>query len=140
MRPRAAQGADIVTIDHAPAPAGARAFGGVDLSDADAAQRAIDAAASAAGRIDALLNIAGGFSWAKTADAGADLYARMQARNLITALNASRAALAHLIASGGAIVNVVGAAGALKAGAGMGALRRLQSGRAQAYRGDGRRI
>lgn len=137
-----AQGADIVTIDHAPAPAGARAFGGVDLSDADAAQRAIDAAASAAGRIDALLNIAGGFSWAKTADAGADLYARMQARNLITALNASRAALAHLIASSGAIVNV-GAAGALKAGAGMGAyaaskagVHKLTEAMAEEYKGQ----
>jgi NAD(P)-dependent dehydrogenase (short-subunit alcohol dehydrogenase family) len=43
----------------------------------------------------------------------------MYAINLKTAVNASRAALPHLIESGGAIVNV-GAAGALKAGAGFG--------------------
>ncbi|HRE45260.1 MAG TPA: SDR family oxidoreductase, partial [Terricaulis sp.] len=107
-----------------------------------AAQRAIEAAASAAGRIDALLNVAGGFSWAKTADAGADLYARMQARNLITALNASRAALPHLLASSGAIVNV-GAAGALKAGVGMGAyaaskagVHKLTEAMAEEYKGQ----
>ncbi len=47
--------------------------------------------------------------------------------NLKTAVNASRAALPHLIENGGAIVNV-GAAGALKAGEGFGAYAASKAG------------
>jgi NAD(P)-dependent dehydrogenase (short-subunit alcohol dehydrogenase family) len=116
------QGARAAAIDFAPAPAGADAltFGGVDLTNAAAARDVMARIRAAAGRIDALLNIAGGFAWATVADGDAALWARMAALNLATALNASKAALPHLIESGGAIVNV-GAAAALKAGAGMGA-------------------
>ncbi len=73
------------------------------------------------GRIDALLNIAGGFRW-ETMEAGdAATWERMFAINLKTALNASRAALPHLLESGaGRIVNV-GAQPANHATAGMGA-------------------
>lgn len=112
-------GAVSVTIDYAPAPAGAEgiAFGGVDLTNAEAAMSAINAAHEKAGRIDALLNIAGGFAWSAVADAGLDVWEKMFAINTKTAINASKAALPHLIASKGAIVNV-GANGALKAGAG----------------------
>ena len=71
------------------------------------------------GRIDAVLNIAGGFVWQKTDDVK-PAWDRMFALNLTTALNASRAALPHLKASSdGRIVNV-GSAAALKAAAGMG--------------------
>jgi NAD(P)-dependent dehydrogenase (short-subunit alcohol dehydrogenase family) len=72
------------------------------------------------GRLDALLNIAGGFVWQGVEDGG-DEWGRMFALNLTTALNASRAALPHLKASPeGRIVNI-GANGALKAAHGMGA-------------------
>jgi NAD(P)-dependent dehydrogenase (short-subunit alcohol dehydrogenase family) len=117
-----AKGLDVALIDHATGQAapGALEIGGVDLTDADAAAAAIARVVERFGRLDALLNIAGGFVWQKTDDAR-PAWDRMFALNLTTALNASRAALPHLKASpDGRIVNV-GAAGALKAAAGMGA-------------------
>jgi NAD(P)-dependent dehydrogenase (short-subunit alcohol dehydrogenase family) len=84
-------------------------------------------ARAAAGSIDALLNIAGGFAWERLDGGDAATWDRMYALNLKTALNATKAALPHLVASNGAIVNV-GAAGALKAGAGMGAYAASKSG------------
>lgn len=117
-------GAKPVLIDYAPAPSekiedGAIAFGGVDLTQPEAAAAAISAARDAAGAIDALFNIAGGFTWSKVEEADAGLWDAMYAINTKTAVNASKAAMPHLIAAGGAIVNV-GAFGALKAGAGFG--------------------
>jgi NAD(P)-dependent dehydrogenase (short-subunit alcohol dehydrogenase family) len=92
----------------------------VDLGDLAAASAAMQSVRKQAGRIDALLNIAGGFVW-QTVEAG-DIAAwdRMFTLNLKTALTASKAALPHLAESHGAIVNVAANA-ALKAGAGMGA-------------------
>lgn len=121
-----AQGATPALIDHAPAT-GDLAFGGVDLRNAEQALATLTAIRDRAGRIDALLNIAGGFVWSKAADADAALWARMFELNLQTAANASRAAMPHLIEARGAIVNV-GAYGALKAGAGMGAYAASKSG------------
>ncbi|MBA4803969.1 MAG: SDR family NAD(P)-dependent oxidoreductase [Brevundimonas sp.] len=125
-----ADGLKIAVIDHASgqtAPPGVLELGGVDLTDASAASRAIDAAAAHFGRLDALLNIAGGFVW-QTAEAAEPAWDRMYALNLVTALNASRAALPHLRRSDeGRIVNV-GAAGAVKAAAGMGAYAASKAG------------
>lgn len=114
-------GATPVVIDYAPAPVGSDSLvlGGVDLTKAEAAAAAINAAQQAAGRIDALLNIAGGFAWSSVADGALDVWQRMFAINTATALNASKAALPYLIEAKGAIVNV-GANGAVKAGAGFG--------------------
>ena len=133
----ARQGEVVVAIDHAPEPpqegaglVGARGviLSGVDLTDEAAAVRAIESAKARTGRIDVLINIAGGFAWRTVQDADAALWERMWALNVRTALNASRAALAHLIASGeGRIVNV-GAAAAVKAAAGMGAYAASKSG------------
>jgi len=111
----------VAEINRAPAPAEVTplSFGGVDLTNAEAAAAAIRQIAEQAGRIDALLNIAGGFVWSDLANADAITWDRMYALNLKTALNASRVALPHLVESKGAIVNV-GALGALKAGAGFG--------------------
>ncbi|HYD86070.1 MAG TPA: SDR family NAD(P)-dependent oxidoreductase [Vitreimonas sp.] len=108
-------------IDYAAAPTGADplTIGGADLTEADSASDAMRRIAEQAGRIDALLNIAGGFAWSQAADADVAMWDRMHALNLKTAVNASRAALPRLLESKGAIVNV-GAAGALKAGAGFG--------------------
>ena len=115
-------GAIPVLIDYAPAPKGGDdtiALGGVDLTNPEAAVSVMRAARDAAGRIDALLNIAGGFTWATVSDGGLDQWEKMFAINTKTAVNASKAALPHLIETKGAIVNV-GAFGALKAGAGFG--------------------
>lgn len=118
-----AAGATVVLIDHAFAPAAAVdtniRLGGVDLTNSEATIEAMKAAYDAAGRIDALLNIAGGFTWAKITDGGIDDWEKMFAINTKTAVNASRAALPYLLKTNGAIVNV-GANGALKAGAGFG--------------------
>ena len=127
-----ARGAKVAGVDHAPSNAPAAPdrleFGGVDLSDPVQARRAIDAAATHFGRLDALINIAGGFAFETVADGEEKTWQRMYALNVLTALNASRAALAHLAASGsGRIINV-GAMGALHAGAGMGAYAASKAG------------
>ncbi|WP_291835639.1 SDR family NAD(P)-dependent oxidoreductase [Brevundimonas sp.] len=125
-----ADGLKVAVIDHASGhavPDGVLELGGVDLTDPASARAAVDAAAAHFGRLDALLNVAGGFVWQTTDDAE-PAWDRMFALNLSTALNASRAALPHLKASPeGRIVNV-GANGALKAAAGMGAYAASKSG------------
>jgi len=127
-----ARGARVASVDHAPTqvPATSNQFelGGVDLTDAAAARKAIDAAASHFGKIHALINIAGGFSWETVAEGDPKTWQRMYALNVTTALNAARAAIPHLIVSGaGRIINI-GALGALQAGAGMGAYAASKAG------------
>ncbi|MFZ2029516.1 MAG: SDR family NAD(P)-dependent oxidoreductase [Vitreimonas sp.] len=92
----------------------------VDLGDFTAASAALSAIRTHTGRVDALLNIAGGFVWQTVEEGDIAAWDRMFALNLKTALTTSKAALPHLIESRGAIVNV-GANASLKAGAGMGA-------------------
>jgi len=127
-----ARGAKVGAIDHAASTIKATAerieFGGVDLTDATEAEKAIDAAASHFGKLDALINIAGGFAFETAADGDPKTWQRMYALNVLTALNASRSAIPHLAASpAGRIVNV-GAMGALQAGAGMGAYAASKAG------------
>jgi NAD(P)-dependent dehydrogenase (short-subunit alcohol dehydrogenase family) len=127
-----ARGAGVAGIDHAPAQVPAMPnrleLGSVDLTDAAAAKKAIDAVASHFGKIDALVNIAGGFAYETVVDGDPQTWARMYALNVTTALNASRAAIPYLTASSaGRIINV-GAMGALQAGAGMGAYAASKAG------------
>jgi NAD(P)-dependent dehydrogenase (short-subunit alcohol dehydrogenase family) len=127
-----ARGARVAGVDHAhaqtPATPTRIELGGVDLSDAAQAKQAIDAVASHFGRLDALINIAGGFAFETVAEGDSKTWQRMYALNVATALNASRAALPHLASSGtGRIVNI-GAMGALQAGAGMGAYAASKAG------------
>ena len=119
-----AKGAKVAGIDHAASVIKATAdrieFGGVDLTDATEAKKAIDAAASHFGRLDALINIAGGFAFETTTEGDPKTWQRIYALNVLAAFNASRSAIPHLAASGvGRIVNI-GAMGAIQAGAGMG--------------------
>ena len=119
-----ARGARVAGVDHAPSQLQATEnrieLGSVDLTDAAQAKKAIDAAAAHFGRIDALVNIAGGFAFLALAEGDTKTWQRMYALNVLTALNASRSAIPHLAASSaGRIVNV-GAMGALLAGSGMG--------------------
>jgi NAD(P)-dependent dehydrogenase (short-subunit alcohol dehydrogenase family) len=127
-----ARGARVAGIDHAasqiPATANRFELGGVDLSDAAQAKTAIDAVAAHFGRLDALINIAGGFAFEAVAEGDPKTWQRMYALNVLTALNASRSAISYLSSSGaGRIVNV-GAMGALQAGAGMGAYAASKAG------------
>jgi len=125
-------GANVAGVDHAPTQVPATPdrleLGGVDLTDPAAAKKAIDAAVSHFGRCDVLINIAGGFTFETIADGDLKTWQRMYALNVMTALNASRAAIPHLTASGaGRIINV-GAMGALQAGTGMGAYAASKAG------------
>lgn len=127
-----ASGARVAGVDYAatqsPTAGNRIELGGVDLTDAAQAKKAIDAAAAHFGRLDALINIAGGFAYESVTDGDPKTWQRMYALNVLTALNASRAALPHLAASAsGRIVNV-GAMGALQAGAGMGAYAASKAG------------
>ncbi|MEA2864262.1 MAG: hypothetical protein QOC84_2218 [Bradyrhizobium sp.] len=127
-----AQGARVAGVDHAaaelPATETRIELGGVDLSDAAAAEKAIDAVAAHFGRLDVLLNIAGAFTFEAVAEGDVKTWQRMYMLNVLTALNASRSAIPHLAASSsGRIVNI-GAMGALQAGAGMGAYAASKAG------------
>jgi 3-oxoacyl-[acyl-carrier protein] reductase len=119
-----ARGARVAGVDHAASQMAATGnrieLGGVDLSNAAAAKTAIDTVASHFGRIDALLNIAGGFAFETVADGETSTWQRMYALNVLTALNASRAAIPYLTASGSGRVVNVGAMAGLQAGSGMG--------------------
>ncbi len=125
-------GARVAAIDRAEAPpaeadlGGAHCFGGVDLSDATSAKKAIDEAVKALGGLDALVNIAGTFRWETLAEGKLETWDFLYRVNLRTAVAASQAALPHLHA-GGRIVNV-GALSALKAGCGVGAYTASKSG------------
>ena len=127
-----ARGARVAGVDHAasqiPATANRIELGGVDLTDAAQAKKAIDAVVAHFGRLDALINIAGGFAFETVAEGDPKTWQRMYALNVLTALNASQSALPHLAASrSGRIVNV-GAMGALQAGPGMGAYAASKAG------------
>jgi NAD(P)-dependent dehydrogenase (short-subunit alcohol dehydrogenase family) len=125
----AAAGWSVVGIDLGEvAPDGvALALGGVDLTDEVAVTAAAARIESEVGRLDGLVNIAGGFAWETVADGSVATWDRLYAMNVRTALIASRALLPLLRASQGAIVNI-GAAASVKAGAGMGAYAASKSG------------
>ena len=123
----AEQGARLALIDFAKTPPRGFAdgpdvlfLGGVDLTDPMAAGAAMDAVADRFGGLDALLNIAGGFSWNTLETSLVEGWHRLFLMNVQTAANASRAATPYLRKShAGRIVNV-GANAALKASMGMG--------------------
>ncbi|MBW0150673.1 MAG: SDR family NAD(P)-dependent oxidoreductase [Phenylobacterium sp.] len=131
------QGARLALIDHSQVPpdglveacgVDALVLTGVDLADPVAAQTAMAAVKSRFGRLDALINIAGGFRWQTLAEGDPAVWDLLYATNVKTAANASRAAIDLLKASpAGRIINI-GAAGALKAGAGMGAYAAAKAG------------
>jgi len=131
VRAALAEGAQVAAIDRAPAPRapleGAALFGDVDLSGDAGARAAVDGILARFGRLDALVNIAGGFRWEPLADGSLDSWNAMYELNLRTAVAACRAALPHLPSGRGRIVNI-GAAGAQKAGAGMGAYAASKAG------------
>jgi NAD(P)-dependent dehydrogenase (short-subunit alcohol dehydrogenase family) len=103
----------------APAQLGGFAlFGAADISEAAVAEATLRAVAQKLGGLDALVNVAGAFRWGKVADNGPDIWELMHKANLLTAVNATRAALPLLSTNGRVIF--IGAAGAVKAGVGMG--------------------
>jgi len=119
-----ARGARVAGVDYAKSQiadtTGRMELGGVDLSDAAQAGKAVEAVVAHFGGLDVLVNIAGAFSFETIAEGDPKTWQRLYAINVLTALNASRAAIPHLVGSGaGRIVNI-GAMGAVQAGSGMG--------------------
>jgi len=127
----AAQGARLLLVD-LDRPRLARAHGdeherlrlsGADLRDPLQAVAAVQPALQAWGRVDVLVNVAGGFHMGDAVHEADDAaWTRMHDLNLRTTLNMSRAAVAPMLAGGrgGALVNV-GAYAALRGGARMAA-------------------
>ena len=126
-------GARLALLDHgqtpsAAPPAGALHYGGIDLTQADAARSVMERVVKEAGRLDGLINLAGGFRWEKLAGGTLDSWDSMYRINLRTAVVSCQAALPYLLqGSGGRIVNV-GAMGAAKASTGMGAYAASKAG------------
>jgi len=101
---------------------------GVDLASLDDAGRAIRDIVKRASRLDALINVAGGFRWETLESGDVATWDVMFQMNLKTAVVVSKASLPHLIASGhGRIVNI-GAGAAGHAAAGMGAYTASKAG------------
>jgi NAD(P)-dependent dehydrogenase (short-subunit alcohol dehydrogenase family) len=120
-------GAKLALLSHAAALAGSAAaktgvwrYGGIDLTLETAARSAMEGVARDAGRIDGLINVAGGFQFENLSAGTIDSWDAMYKLNLRTAVVSCQAALPYLLrAASGRIVNV-GALGAQKATAGMG--------------------
>lgn len=120
----------VVGIDRAPLPDNIPTdmdIGGVDLADEAAMAAAAERIRDAFGRLDALVNVAGGFHWETISDGDVATWDRLYTMNVKTALVATRALLPLLRVNGGAIVNV-GAAAAVKAAPGMGAYAASKAG------------
>ncbi|WP_395062013.1 SDR family NAD(P)-dependent oxidoreductase [Paraburkholderia silvatlantica] len=133
----AERGARVALIGRGAAPAaaalpaalaGALCMGGVDLVDANAAQTAFSTLQGKLGGLDALVNVAGAFRWETVGDGDARTWDLMFDLNVKTALNASKAALPHLVQSGAGRVVNIGAGAGLKAGLGMGAYSASKAG------------
>ena len=125
----AKRGGTVVAVDRVDGePAeGVNASPALDLGDAEATAAGMAAIASQYGKIDALINIAGGFRWEMIGDGSIDTWDMLYQMNVRTAVNASKGALDHFPQSGGRIVSI-GAAGAAKADLGMGAYAASKSG------------
>ena len=125
-----AQGGRAALLDVAAGepPAGTRAWK-VDLAALPDTRRVLAQVAEHFGRIDALVNVAGGFRF-QTLEQSGDLseWTALQAINLQTCVTACKAVLPHLQQAGaGRIVNI-GAMGALKGASGMGAYAASKAG------------
>jgi NAD(P)-dependent dehydrogenase (short-subunit alcohol dehydrogenase family) len=130
------QGAKVAVVDRSAIPPGDSSSASdrllklenVDLTRYPDAITAVQRVTAYFGRLDVLVNIAGGFVWQTLADGDPENWDRMYAINLKTAVMASKAALPALLESGAGRVINIGAGAAAKAGAGMGAYTASKSG------------
>jgi NAD(P)-dependent dehydrogenase (short-subunit alcohol dehydrogenase family) len=103
-------------------------YTGVDLSQKCAPSEIFDRVFNETGRIDGLVNLAGGFHWAKLEGGSLESWDSMFRVNLLTAVVSCEAVLPYLLrGERGAIVNI-GATGAVKATCGMGAYAASKAG------------
>jgi NAD(P)-dependent dehydrogenase (short-subunit alcohol dehydrogenase family) len=117
-------GARVARLDHASLPAGAAtvplSYGGLDLAEDTVAGSVMMRIATEAGRLDGLVNIAGGFKFEKLEGGTLETWDSLYRMNLRTAVACCKAALPYLLKSGNARIINIGALGAAKASAGMG--------------------
>jgi NAD(P)-dependent dehydrogenase (short-subunit alcohol dehydrogenase family) len=126
-------GAKLALLSHAHARSpvqttGALQYGDVDLTLEDAARAVMEKVVKDAGRLNGLINVAGGFLWEKLAGGTVDTWDTMYKVNVRTAVVACRAALPYLLQAGGGRIVNVGAMGAMKAATGMGAYAASKAG------------
>jgi NAD(P)-dependent dehydrogenase (short-subunit alcohol dehydrogenase family) len=131
-RMAAAQGACLVLIDQTasamPSSPTRLVLSGIDLTSYADCEEVARRIHEHFGRLDGLVNVAGGFAWESVQDGAPHTWDRLFALNVGTALNASKAMLPLLLeSSAGRIVNI-GAGAAAKAGLGMGAYAASKSG------------
>lgn len=128
----AADGWRVARVDFAraapDATEGVLDIGGVDLTDGDAAAGVVAQVTGAFGGLDALINIAGGFTWEKVEGGDPATWRRMFEMNLLTAVTMANAAMPALLASSDARIVNIGAGAAIKSDAGMGAYAASKAG------------
>ena len=130
------QGARVAAVDRSAAPSDSLLSAqdrllkleNVDLTQWAHSTAAVQKVTATFGRLDVLVNIAGGFIWQTLADGDPENWDRMYAINLKTAVMATKAALPALVRSGAGRVINIGAGAAARAGAGMGAYTASKAG------------
>lgn len=108
-------GAVVVTCARRPADDGSDVadleFHSVDLRDPDAVRAMVDRIVERHGRLDVVVNNAGGAPFALAADASANFHAKIVALNLLSALTVAQEANRVMQPAGGAIVNISSVSG-----------------------------
>lgn len=102
-------GAQVITVDRNPpsVQVGSLAAMEADVTDEADVQHLVDDVIRTRGRIDALINLVGGFAMGSVVETDASLWQRMLTVNLTTAFLLSKAVLPHMVARGtGRIVHV----------------------------------
>jgi NAD(P)-dependent dehydrogenase (short-subunit alcohol dehydrogenase family) len=102
-------GAQVITVDRNPpsVQVGSLAAMEADVTDEADVQHLVDDVIRTRGRIDALINLVGGFAMGRVVETDASLWQRMLTVNLTTAFLLSKAVLPHMVARGtGRIVHV----------------------------------
>ena len=102
-------GAQVITADrHAPpAQIASGAAMSADVTDEAAVQRLVNDVVRKTGRIDALINLVGGFAMGRLEETDAALWQRMLTMNVTAAFLLSKAVMPHMLKSGnGRIVHV----------------------------------
>jgi NAD(P)-dependent dehydrogenase (short-subunit alcohol dehydrogenase family) len=123
-------GCRVARVNHGAVPAGGDSagcfgIGNLDLSRPEAAHAAVASALKVMGRLDVVVNVAGGFAWGPLSEESIDTWERLYSLNLRTCLNTCIAALPHL-QPGGRIINI-GARAAVQAATGMSAYAAAKS-------------
>ncbi|MBS7546970.1 SDR family oxidoreductase [Dietzia massiliensis] len=108
-------GAVVVTCARRPADEGSDVadleFHSVDLRDAEAVRAMIDGIVADHGRLEVVVNNAGGAPFALAAEASANFHAKIVALNLLSALTVAQEANRVMQPTGGAIINISSVSG-----------------------------